>query len=111
MRICTLALSAAGALAVLVASATAQTVLPADQFALQAVSPKFWDLVDRHASLQKVTAGFRFTEGPVWDEKAGFLYVSDEEQNRIARVYPDGRVETLLNIGDPDGATFDQHHR
>lgn len=65
----------------------------------------------KSASLEKVATGFGFTEGPVWDEKGGFLYVSDEDQNRIARVHPDGRVETVLNIGDPDGATFDRHHR
>jgi len=114
MRICTPVFGIAGALAILAASvtATAQTSAPVlDRFALQAESPKFWDLVDKNASLEKVTSGFSFTEGPVWDEKAGFLYVSDEDQNRIARVYPDGRVETVLNIGDPDGATFDRHHR
>jgi gluconolactonase len=129
LRICTLALSAAGFLAVLAASvgAPAQTspVVPQGatsqepqhkpetpgQFALQAESPKFWDLVDKNASLEKVTTGFSFTEGPVWDEKGGFLYVSDEDQNRVARVYPDGREETVLSIGDPDGATFDQHHQ
>ena len=114
MRICTPIFGAAGALAVLAASvtATAQTSpqVP-DRFALQAESSKFWDLVDKNASLEKVTGGFSFTEGPVWDEKGRFLYVSDEDQNRIARVYPDGRVETVLNIGDPDGATFDRHHR
>jgi gluconolactonase len=127
MRIRTITLSAASALAILSANmiATAQTSpvapqgtpLPQEksdapgQFALQAESPKFWDLVDKNETLQKVTSGFSFTEGPVWDEKGGFLYVSDEDQNRVARVYQDGRVETVLNIGDPDGATFDQHHR
>jgi gluconolactonase len=84
---------------------------PPRQFELQAESPKFWDLIDKGASLERVASGFSFTEGPVWDEKGGFLYVSDEDQNRIARVYPDGRVETVLSIGDPDGATFDQRHR
>ncbi|HWY63678.1 MAG TPA: SMP-30/gluconolactonase/LRE family protein [Rhizomicrobium sp.] len=114
MRICTPIFGVAGALAILAASvtATAQTSSQVpDRFALQAESPKFWDLVDKNASLEKVTSGFSFTEGPVWDEKGRFLYVSDEDQNRIARVYPDGRVETVLNIGDPDGATFDRHHR
>lgn len=120
MRIFSLALGAAGALAVLAASMTAtaqtqpvvtQNAAAPDQFSLQAESPKFWDLVDKNASLQKVTTGFSFTEGPVWDEKGGFLYVSDEDQNRVARVYPDGRVETVSSIGDPDGATFDRHHR
>ncbi len=129
MRICTLTLCACGTLAVLAGSMTAaaqtSTGVPQsaatqapqhkseapDQFALQAESPKFWDLVDKNASLEKVTTGFSFTEGPVWDEKGRFLYISDEDQNRVARVYPDGRVETVLSIGDPDGATFDQHHR
>jgi len=118
-------LGAAAALVVLAANVTvsAQTAPLATQgavtpqpdapgqFALRAESPKFWDLVDRNAFLQKVASGFSFTEGPVWDEKGGFLYVSDEDQNRVARVYPDGRVENLLEIGDPDGATFDQHHQ
>jgi gluconolactonase len=129
MRICALALSAAAALSILGACAPAQAAPmvpqgaasavsqpqpspePPGRFALRAVSPKFWDLIDKNASLEKVATGFSFTEGPVWDEKSGLLTVSDEDQNRIARIYPDGRVETLLRIGDPDGATFDQHHR
>src|SRR5580704_12560927 len=93
------------------ASAQTPAEQPAGRFELQAKSPKFWDLFDRAAGLEKVASGFGFTEGPVWDEKGGFLYVSEEEQNRVMRVYPDGRVETVLSIGDPDGATFDQHHR
>lgn len=54
-----------------------------------------------------LAGGFGFTEGPVWDP-AGFVYVSDEEQNKIYRVYPDGRKETLIALGDPDGNTFDK---
>jgi gluconolactonase len=111
MRICALALCPAAALSVLGGCARTPQPQPPAQFALRAESPKFWDLVDKNAALEKVAAGFRFTEGPVWDERSGLLTVSDEEQNRIARVSPDGRVETVLNIGDPDGATFDQHHR
>ena len=112
MRISILALAAGLAASVPAAAETAppQPEAPA-QFGLEANSPKFWTLVDRKASLQKVTGGFSFTEGPVWDDKGGFLYVSDEDQNRVARVFPDGRVQTVLRIGDPDGATFDRHHR
>jgi gluconolactonase len=128
MRICNLARSAASALLILTASFSASPQTPSaaapqiaappepeapapGQFELRAASPKFWDLVDKGASLEKVATGFSFTEGPVWDEKGGFLYVSEEDQNRVVRVYPDGRVETILYIGDPDGSTFDQHHR
>ena len=80
------------------------------QFELKAESPKFWDLFAQDAALEKVAGGFGFTEGPVWDPK-GFLYVSDEEKNKLSRVYPDGRVETLLEIGDPDGSTLDSKGR
>jgi gluconolactonase len=54
--------------------------------------------------------GFGFTEGPVWD-KSGFLWVSDEELNKIFRVYPDGHREEMLSLGDPDGSTYDHEHR
>ena len=82
----------------------------ARQFELKAESPKFWDLIAQDAKLEKIAGGFGFTEGPVWDPK-GFLYVSDEEKNKLSRVYPDGRVETLLEIGDPDGSTLDAKGR
>src|SRR5271157_4636191 len=80
------------------------------QFELQAESPRFWDLFDHSATLDKMATGFGFTEGPVWDPQ-GFLYVSDEDKNRLSRVYPDGRVETVLEIGDPDGSTLDSQGR
>jgi gluconolactonase len=83
---------------------------PPRQFELKAETPAFWDLFDREAKLEKIATGFGFTEGPVWDPR-GFLYVSDEERNRLSRVYPDGRVETVLEIGDPDGSTLDVNGR
>ncbi len=95
------AISASGFFAV---SSTARS------FELQAQSPKFWNLVDRNATLSKVGTGFGFTEGPVWDE-AGFLYVSDETINKIYRLYPDGKKEEVIALGDPDGNTFDRQHR
>ena len=79
-------------------------------FELQSLSPKFWDLVDHNAKLETVASGFGFTEGPMWDP-SGFLYVSDETINKIFRVYPDGRKEELIALGDPDGNTFDRQHR
>jgi gluconolactonase len=80
------------------------------EFNLQAESPKFWDLVDHNAKLSVVGTGFGFTEGPVWDPE-GFLYVSDETINKIYRLYPDGRKEEVIALGDPDGNTFDRQHR
>ncbi len=82
----------------------------ARQFELKAESPKFWELFAKDARLEKIAGGFGFTEGPVWDPH-GFLYVSDEEKNRLLRVYPDGRMETMLEIADPDGSTLDAKGR
>ena len=83
---------------------------PLRPFALQAESPEFWTLFDHNASLTRVATGFGFTEGPVWDD-AGFLYVSDEVQNKIYRVYLDGRKEDLIALENPDGNTYDRQHR
>ena len=83
----------------------------ARHFELEAQSPKFWDLVTRDATLEKVATGFGFTEGPVWDA-SGFLYVSDEIANKIFRVYvKDGRREEVIALGDPDGNTYDRQGR
>jgi gluconolactonase len=80
------------------------------EFQLQAVSPQFWDLIDHSAKMTVVATGFKFTEGPVWD-LAGFLYISDEAGNEIYRLYPDGKKQEVIAIGDPDGNTFDRQHR
>jgi gluconolactonase len=89
---------------------TASGQNPKRDFALKPESPKFWELIDRDTQLTKVATGFGFTEGPVWDER-GFLYISDEEQNKIFKVYEDGRKEEVISLGDPDGNTYDRSRR
>lgn len=91
----------------LAASAQAQTPRAFD---LQSLSPKFWDIVERDAKLETVATGFGFTEGPVWDA-SGFLYVSDETLNKIFRVFPNGKKEEVIALGDPDGNAYDRRHR
>jgi gluconolactonase len=80
------------------------------EFQLVAGSSQFWQLIDHNARLSVVGTGFGFTEGPVWDE-AGFLYVSDETINKIYRLYPNGKKEEVIALGDPDGNTYDRQHR
>jgi gluconolactonase len=80
------------------------------EFSLEAAAPEFWNLIAHDAKLEKYAGGFGFTEGPMWDP-AGFVYVSDEEKNKIYRAYPDGHSEELVSLGDPDGNTFDPQHR
>lgn len=83
---------------------------PERRFELLAKSPQFWKLLDHDAQLTTVASGFGFTEGPVWDP-SGFLYISDEEINKIFRVYvADGRKEEVVSLGDPDGNTYDREH-
>ena len=88
----------------------AQEHAPRREFALHAESPKFWNLLAHDSQLSVVAKDFGFTEGPVWDP-SGFLYVSDEEKNKLFRVYLDGRKEEVLSLGDPDGSTYDQQNR
>ncbi len=80
------------------------------QFKLQAESPEFWKLIPKDAKIEVLATGLGFAEGPVWDPH-GFLYVSDEELNKIFRIYADGHKEELLALGDPDGNTYDAHRQ
>src|SRR5215813_452646 len=79
-------------------------------FELRGKSEKFWALVDRNTKLETIGSGFGFTEGPMWDP-GGFLYVSDETINKIYKLFPDGRKEEVISLGDPDGNTFDRQNR
>jgi gluconolactonase len=89
---------------------TAKADRPKREFQLRAESESFWKLFAHGAKLETLATGFGFTEGPVWDP-AGFVYVSDEEQNKIYRVYADGHKEELIALGDPDGNTYDRNHK
>lgn len=80
------------------------------KFSLVANRPEFWSLIHHDAVLRTMGSGFGFTEGPVWD-KGGFLWVSDEELNKLFRLYPDGHREEAATLGDPDGNTYDRTHR
>jgi len=83
---------------------------PVREFQLRAETSQFWNLFAQDSSLQTLATGFGFTEGPVWD-KTGFVYVSDEEINKIYRVYSDGHKEELIALGDPDGNTYDRSQK
>jgi len=71
-------------LTLLVAALSAAKPHPQQRkFELKAESPEFWKLIPADATLAIFATGFGFTEGPVWDP-SGFLYVSDEELNKIS---------------------------
>lgn len=75
-------------------------------------------LVDPHSEVKKVADGFRFTEGPVWNQEEGFLLFSDIPANTIYKWSPDGGVETFREPSnnsnglayDADGALIMAEH-
>jgi gluconolactonase len=79
-------------------------------FELHALTPEFWKVFSKDAKLETIATGLGFTEGPVWDP-AGYLWVSDESNNKIIKIYPDGRTEDMVSLADPDGSTYDKEHR
>ncbi len=97
-------------LACVAGSANAQEAAKKREFGLKAETDAFWKLIPKAAKLETVARGFGFTEGPVWDP-AGFLYVSDEETNKIFKLTLDGKKTELIALGDPDGSTYDREHR
>lgn len=79
-------------------------------FALDPLTPEFSKLIAPSEKLETVATAFGFTEGPVWDP-GGFLWISDETINKIYKVQMDGSRNSLIELGDPDGNTFDRDGR
>jgi gluconolactonase len=64
-----------------------------------------------HISIEKVDAGFRFTEGPVWSRE-GFLLFSDVPNNHIRKLVPGERSTVFRDDSHgANGNTFDAQGR
>ncbi|HTM52297.1 MAG TPA: SMP-30/gluconolactonase/LRE family protein [Bryobacteraceae bacterium] len=62
-------------------------------------------------SIDKVDAGFRFTEGPVWSRE-GFLLFSDVPNNQIRKLTPGERSVVFRdNSNGANGSTYDAQGR
>lgn len=94
----------------LVLAAAGCTSRQSRDFHLEVDAPAFGQLVPAGTPLARIATGFGFTEGPAWDP-ANFLYVSDETQDSIFRVYMDGRKVPMIHLGDPDGNILDGQRR
>jgi len=83
-------------------------------------------IVPRNPKIFKLAEGFKFTEGPVWDRKGGYLLFSDPNSNTIYKYSPDGNGTLtvfreksgyegadIAEYGQPgsNGLTFDQQGR
>jgi gluconolactonase len=94
--------------------------LPAD---VERRDPAIDAIVARDARLEKLAAGFLFTEGPVWSDD-GYLLFSDPNANTVYRWSPDGQVSVFraksgyagVDVGEypqpgSNGLTFDPEGR
>jgi len=66
------------------------------------VDPAFDSLVPAGAQIEKLAAGFAFTEGPLWRPQ-GSLWFSDVIGNVVRQWSPDGTVIEILRPGGYDG--------
>ena len=75
------------------------------------LDPALDAIVPTPARIEKLAAGFLFTEGPVWVRDGGYLLFSDPNDNRIYRWTPDGDLSvfrTKSGYTGPDIADYGQ---
>ena len=83
-------------------------------------------IVPPNPKIFKLAEGFKFTEGPVWDRRGGFLLFSDPNNNTIYKYSPEGNGQLavfreksgyegsdIAEYGQPgsNGLTFDPQGR
>src|SRR6266545_2341277 len=83
-------------------------------------------IVPPNPKIFKLAEGFKFTEGPVWDRKGGYLLFSDPNDNTVYKYSPEGNGQLavfreksgyegadIAEYGQPgsNGLTFDQQGR
>ncbi len=83
-------------------------------------------IVPPNPKIFKLAEGFKFTEGPVWDRKGGYLLFSDPNNNTIYKYSPEGDGQLavfreksgyegadIAEYGQPgsNGLTFDREGR
>ena len=102
---------------------TGNGVVPVETHVLKR-DPALDAILTPGTKIERLAAGFRFTEGPVWDRQGGYLLFSDPNNNLIYRWSPDGEISvyrshsgyTGFNIGEygqpgSNGLTIDRDGR
>lgn len=73
---------------------------------------KITSIVPEKSKLERLTTGFEFTEGPVWNASEGFLLFSGIPANRIYKWSPDEGVSVFREpSGNSNGLTYDKEGR
>ena len=67
---------------------------------IESKDPKFDDLIPKDAQIELLAAGYKWTEGCVWNKKGGFLLYSDIPNNRVVKwSAKDGTMDFLKPSG------------
>ena len=98
MKLCLIAtfFGVFASLAVPVPPMVAQSQTAPDPIALLRLDPALDGLVAPGATVETVSGGYTFTEGPMW--RGGRLWFSDEEGGKVHAVAPDGKDEVLVDF-------------
>jgi gluconolactonase len=75
------------------------------------LDPALDDLVPLGARIERLAAGFRFLEGPVWVREGGYLLFSDPNANVIYRWTPDGEVSIYRTKSGYAGLDIGEYHQ
>lgn len=76
------------------------------------ISERLSDILDADATVEQLASGFIFTEGPIWDPKAGRLYFSDMPGDVRRSWDPDlGITEVRRPANKCNGMAFDAQGR
>ncbi|MGD1875531.1 MAG: SMP-30/gluconolactonase/LRE family protein [Mastigocoleus sp.] len=68
-------------------------------------------IIDSNAKLEKISDGFKFTEGPVWNP-SGFLLFSDIPADTLYKWTTNGKFSVFRRrAGNPNGNTLDREGR
>jgi gluconolactonase len=73
---------------------------------IERLDPAFDELIGKGAVLEKLSGGYAWTEGPVWDKKGGYLLFSDIPNNSVFK-YKAGKVTRFLKPSGYDGKRTD----
>jgi gluconolactonase len=73
------------------------------------LDPALDEIVPSDARIEKLAAGFLFTEGPVWVRDGGYLLFSDPDNNVIYRWTPDGQLSIFRTKSGYAGADIGEY--
>jgi gluconolactonase len=95
-------------LVLVVGPVTGQDKPPMTLGSIERKDPKLDALIPKDAKIEVLAGGMKWTEGPVWDKKAGALLFTDIPNNRVMKwSQKDGLMEFLKPSGYTGTAKFE----